>query len=566
MPSARHSRAHRRAPAAALAALVLGFSRRAEAQSVAPRWHAGSASDVRWVGEHAEHVITVAGSRIERRRLDDGTLAAEATLTDCSGTFVAARGEALSIWDPAPEPGPGGLIVSCFGGPGLPGNILAAIDPETLAMRWQLAGGARAYSPISERDGRVLAEWEDPQAEAGVLAVDASTGAVLWTVTVPREQHDSIDLFSSDGVVIHTRHRGTITALDAGDGRTLWSAAGEGLRFVSMRAGVVVTGHDSSVIGRSVRDGRVVFRWNAPAMPIAFVAAGDALVLTLTSEVGGGPVGTVHAIERSSGVVRWSTPVGSARDVVVGGDHAFVSTASEVLALGLLSGAIAHRWPAIDARLVSASRDAAVGFESAGLDDGQSHLQSARAVRFEVTSGTTWRSRGRFAGSSPMLEHEGVVAACTDGGTVEALDAATGVLRWRSAIGLRAQWPGPACALRGVGGAIVALGAGDRVSLHDVAGAGRRGARVVVRGRVTGLGAGPGIRVLIGDGWTRTDADGRFERGVRSAGPITVQIDLRDQQRRCGHAEPVEITPQAARRREVVLRLGRDHCACHPCD
>ena len=94
------------AAALLVAGWTLAVGATAGAQTRYPAWAVTPAEEVHWIGGDAGHVIILAGDRLERRSLEDGTLVAEQTLSGCSSAFMASRGEMMARLDPVDEPGP----------------------------------------------------------------------------------------------------------------------------------------------------------------------------------------------------------------------------------------------------------------------------------------------------------------------------------------------------------------------------------------------------------------------------------------------------------------------------
>src|SRR5207253_8821181 len=82
----------------------------------------------------------------------------------------------------------------------------------------QLPAGAGEYADVDglaapEGDGRIYAA----SAKAGVVAIDALTGEVAWTVALPGANHVLVE-----GPRVIAGGRGTLVALDRLSGKQLW--------------------------------------------------------------------------------------------------------------------------------------------------------------------------------------------------------------------------------------------------------------------------------------------------------------------------------------------------------
>ena len=184
-------------------------------------------------------------------------------------------------------------------------EVLTALDAETGARRWQTSYAA-PYTVTSPTAAHGAGPKATPAFHDGklftlgisgiVAAFDASSGTLLWRTEAPAE-HPYFSAASSplgdSGVVIaHPGNYGPLTAFESNTGRIKWTAGDGGFfasPLIATLAGArqVITMTQSNVIGVSVTDGSVLWRYPWPGgmggpMPVLY---GEAVIVSAGNAV-----------------------------------------------------------------------------------------------------------------------------------------------------------------------------------------------------------------------------------------------------------------------------------------
>src|SRR5579875_1499158 len=151
-------------------------------------------------------------------------------------------------------PLPGGLAV----GAGEKDGTYYVVDARTGRLRWQTnltlaqERGAVITGSAAVAYGRIFVGTQDyPPAAKGfsvdlpgrLVALDAATGRVLWTLAGPRQILGPPAV--SEGVVFAADYDGTVWAVDARNGKALWRGAVGGFAWkggVTLAPGMVLVG------------------------------------------------------------------------------------------------------------------------------------------------------------------------------------------------------------------------------------------------------------------------------------------------------------------------------------
>jgi outer membrane protein assembly factor BamB len=141
---------------------------------------------------------------------------------DAERVFAAGRGGTLRAF----ERGSGQVVWSLSGRPGLlsagsgilvlrqhDGGVVA-LDPPSGAVRWQADTGVGGRTPAAVADGRVVLAGQ------GVIALDAGDGRTLWSAELAPL---SAPPLASGPLVLLGGEDGTLHCLDAQSGAHLWS-------------------------------------------------------------------------------------------------------------------------------------------------------------------------------------------------------------------------------------------------------------------------------------------------------------------------------------------------------
>lgn len=547
------------------AALVSLFGARVHAQgrmpAVRPAWTVtlGSAPDI--VEIDAGHVVIAADREVRRVRLADGAVVASATLPDCDSLYPASRGERHLAYDAAHHAGSNGLLVSCTGGTGnAPIHYVAAVDPVTLAIRWRVDGGARHLRAFAEHDGVVLVEASASLQPPTIDALDATTGAVRWTtrLATPGEPCDSV---LQDGASVYRLAcRGETVALDRRTGRVRWRTRTHALALAQLLPTRLVIATRTTTIALDATTGREVWRLDVPVQVSALERLDAGTVLIHAH------AGDVLAVDVASGAVRWRAPVGAWEILARDGARIAAETRSGLVVLDAATGSVLHHAPAGDITSASWLGDAVLAVEN----EPPAQVQEANGAQlrlFDLGSGAGWRHPRPVATTTDALEVAGTVLACSRSGVIHAVETTTGRGRWRAFLGHTNDARGLPCELWASesDGIVLALGAAHTISAFPLGVVPRRAsARILIKGEVVTAGDPANVRVLVGDVWTRTDAEGHFEVAVRGSGMITLAVHPEDAQARCAMAEDLTVPLRGAPR--VRLALTPDYCACHSCD
>lgn len=263
---------------------------------------------------------------------------------------------------------------------------IVALDREGQELwRASLAGSdarrrtSMAAAPLYYR-GRVAVAMTSGE----VIALDAATGAERWRAALGGAVGAALNWIASnrtaEGLVIGVvQSRGIVIALDGATGDEVWRSAafdrcdsppscGEGrivlgsclaaLHALDARDGAerfrTPLGDDSQMAGGAALDRGVAFGGNRSGALVAVeLASGRILWRTeprnaevfATPAVAGDRVlfaaadGTVSAVERATGAVRWTRKLGAgAGEVAVGGDRAVVAVDGRLIILDARTG------------------------------------------------------------------------------------------------------------------------------------------------------------------------------------------------------------------------------------
>ena len=234
----------------------------------------------------------------------DGPLA-----TDGTRVFVATRDgvvHALDVLNGSPfwtaRVGPGRLAAA----PGVlallqPDGTLVGLDPATGASRWKSASGVEGeLPPVVDADRLVVAG-------AGVAAVEAATGRIVWTaeepdaILVPPAASGSCLLTLEPSSVVRCRDRAT--------GTTRWTITIDAPvlapPIMDDRGRVLVGTTARAFLAVRAEDGRPRWRWKlgADVRDSAVPFGNQALFVTYEA--------VLYSITRSNGHMTWRAPLPS---------------------------------------------------------------------------------------------------------------------------------------------------------------------------------------------------------------------------------------------------------------
>jgi eukaryotic-like serine/threonine-protein kinase len=290
------------------------------------------------------------------------------------------------------------------------GGAVTAYDAASGARLWSaFAGGGPVgydFPPVVDRGVVYVAGGRGMLSSSGdVFALDAATGAVRWTVSIPGFGGYPIAVDGED-VYVDGPH---LLALDRASGARRWEL----------------------MIG-NLSDGG----YSRPAVD------GD------TVYVGGGD-GRVYAVNRATGSTRWSTPVGAAGfssagpTVSVAGSLVYaVSKDAEVTAFGdaTVSGHVRALDSATGEERWSQHVDGLRAFGSGPLVSGTTvYVASSTLGAYDAATGVPrWTAptggTSLFSFTPPVLELGTVYVAGGDG-RLHAVDATSGRTIWTAGVG-----------------------------------------------------------------------------------------------------------------------------------
>lgn len=324
----------------------------------------------------------------------------------------------------------------------------------------------------------------------------AGEGRVLWTVATGGPMDSSPAIL--DGVAYIVGGEGRLLALDVATGSQRWASKADGLVGSPAIAGerIIALGQDGSI--NAIRlDGSSDWRTAADLAPKSTpLVLGDLLVA-------GGRGGGIQAFDAASGAARWQVQTGDELPRAAAGDEtqAYIgSHDGRLYAIEAATGETAwavettadhFATPAVrDGRVLAAAGnsdqstllaiDAASGAErwrfvppdgrglhSPSVEDGAVYISTDRNLYALAPDGGTilWTREGEPWNTAGIAIADATLYAIAAGGTLYALDAATGSERWRLYLGGDVQTGTTLADGRLIvgteGGSVMAIGAGE---------------------------------------------------------------------------------------------------------
>lgn len=227
---------------------------------------------------------------------------------------------------------------------------LAAVEPATYKLRWQLAASASLRSYMQVVTPRVLVVLYSGESDQAVgYALDS--GREVWRVRGADDPNfRKVQRVWSDGERGYTIGERGLSAFDANTGATLWAgvtlgegcgaASREGVLIVEDPAGYRVldptTGQPQRSFGNPGRCGWGNTSWDR-SIPGGEFAGG--LLVTHASRVADDDTATLHAFDIASGSERWRRPKLGSYSFAVDQDAVFVNLGDDrLLALDASNG------------------------------------------------------------------------------------------------------------------------------------------------------------------------------------------------------------------------------------
>lgn len=254
---------------------------------------------------------------------------------------------------------------------------------------------------------------------ADVMAIEASTGAILWTAVL--DSSVRLDPIVADGMVFVGLLDGTIASLDAATGEVVWSvllAPSNGFARLSADAErLYVPIEDKTLTALDLQNGTTVWEVRLSARPTAPAVAGGVVYVGATA-------GT-YALDAATGARIWTSPASCF-------DCEAVTYSSGLVFTGYLDG---QSFSALDAAtgqpVWSVNLDHGTSHETAPTAaDGVLYLPTADLGWFYALDASTgeilWRNQDSdFWAASPAVAN-GVVYVANDDYGLFAYDAVTG--------------------------------------------------------------------------------------------------------------------------------------------
>ena len=308
-------------------------------------------------------------------------------------------------------------------------TVLGTSNVAQLTLAWHSFPGQSNTSPV-EADGKLFVTTFDTSV---LMAMDASTGATLWTFG--SEPYSSVDTPAVASGSVYVAIQQTLYRLDEVTGSVRWSLPiGVSIPAVAATTqGPVTTlyvAEGDSVWAIDGDTGRVMWRQTpAPSYGIQVSPTiGNGLVYVADDKL------VLHAYYAASGVEAWSLPIqqgtGQPTTVALDGTLLLVGiTGRLITAVDALSGAI--RW----SRHGDIDSNIAVGNGTVYFESRRPYPAPLRMMALaEATGHVVWRSELGANGPvglnlGPSVAN-GVVYATSAAGAVVAFDATTGARLW----------------------------------------------------------------------------------------------------------------------------------------
>jgi eukaryotic-like serine/threonine-protein kinase len=307
----------------------------------------------------------------------------------------------------------------------------------TPSVLWRHEAGnlGTVTSSTAVVDGVVYFITDDYPQLGVVVALDAHTGALLWSVALPTCCGGTTNQFSSPAVaggLVYVSMPSALYAFDTATGAVRWHALLTGNRAVDIYSSPTVVGdtvYESGYSSPAVLDG-VVYSGSTLGDTQAVyttVSAFDAATGTLqwqTEEPGTG----VFALDAATGAIRWSFPTDSdprSSPTVAGGFVYAEDDGGVVHAIDAATGQERWQQQIGDSAQSSPAIANGVVYVGANVDSG-----NANFVAFDAVTGEErWRFEVIGISSSAAVVN-GVVYFGTWDHHLYALDAETGQQKW----------------------------------------------------------------------------------------------------------------------------------------
>ncbi len=338
-------------------------------------------------------------------------------------------------------------------------TVLGVGNVGALKVKWKSPVGTSQVSSPVVVNGVAYAS----STGGDIVAVNASTGAKLWSTNIPNI--DGLSPAVENGVFYIGSSDGHVYALNARTGAKLWSYATSGFPVTSSPAvanGVVYVGSDNEgsapgneFFALNASTGALIWsfsgvgpptKFSSPAVANGIVYVGATDLLDRTYEL--------SAMNASTGGPLWSFQgLGSFGPPAVANGVVYVGSQDDNLyALNATTGV--KLWSYTTGGGLFGAPAVANGIVYVGSTDGSLYALNAS------TGAKVWSYGGVSDGSSSPAVANGVVYI-EAGGSLYALNASTGAKLWSYSIGLSSSSPAIVNGVLYVGGQDTTTGEGD---------------------------------------------------------------------------------------------------------
>jgi outer membrane protein assembly factor BamB len=169
---------------------------------------------------------------------------------------------------------------------------------------WRWDGGNNVYGMwLKGGTVTILEDEVNPHGVTHLAGLDTATGHVRWEDDFGGSSVVGNPVATANGVLAYQAGWDTITALDLGTGRALWSAPGTGGYQGALAAygTTVISTKDSRVVARDSSTGKPLWEATVPGVPLpAFQVSDDILLVT-----NGTGNGVLAALDPANGKKLW---------------------------------------------------------------------------------------------------------------------------------------------------------------------------------------------------------------------------------------------------------------------
>jgi outer membrane protein assembly factor BamB len=378
--------------------------------------------------------------------------------------LVGCAAPSVQVFPPTtPPPGTGvyALALTPADGAVTISSTLYAFDAATGMLLWRVQPTGTVAAPAANQM-TVYVGVNDSDASGTIFADDAQTGAIRWQT--PVAQVTQVTAFPA-GVLVGEAmpaRKGpptyTIIALDGAHGTFVWSYATAqvhlGLAPVVTPNAIIIatnpppTGNDpfppTTVTALNPSTGTVLWHRRVPALVVGMAGNGALVALTgaiSPSQPDSNPTGLVMALRPIDGHPLWQMPLAAiptpptvdATTVYLGMNAGATDT---VMALNAATGT--PRWSATTGTLATSTGQPSFAVQDATLFASTTAPAATAVVALRSSDGSLlWQRPEDLALTPPVaLGHTvyvglGSALQTSQKGRLEALDAQTGLIRWR---------------------------------------------------------------------------------------------------------------------------------------